>query len=135
MNRKKFVSSLAVISVGALAGALLDACSTDIPAPENIDFTIDITDPDFSGLSSPGGFAYNEGIIIVHTPQGNFVALSQACTHTGCTINYDSGLQRYPCPCHGSIYNSAGNVIRGPANKNLKTYQTTINGNSLRVFE
>lgn len=135
MDRKKFLSAIAVISTGAMVSSLLDACSTTVPAPVDVDFTIDINDPDFSALKNVGGFAYNEGIIIVHNAAGNFDAFSQACTHSGCTVNYDSGLQRFPCPCHGSVYSNSGNVINGPAVNPLKSYQTELNGDMLRVFD
>jgi len=39
------------------------------------------------------------------------------CTHLGCVPNRtESG---WSCPCHGSIYDNSGRVLRGPAPKNL----------------
>mgnify|MGYP003385468408 CR=1 FL=1 len=40
------------------------------------------------------------------------------CTHLGCVPNRnaDGG---WLCPCHGSMYDGSGRVIRGPAPKNL----------------
>lgn len=39
------------------------------------------------------------------------------CTHLGCVPNRtDVG---WSCPCHGSMYDNSGRVVRGPAPKNL----------------
>lgn len=39
------------------------------------------------------------------------------CTHLGCVPNRtDEG---WSCPCHGSMYDNSGRVVRGPAPKNL----------------
>ena len=39
------------------------------------------------------------------------------CTHLGCIPNrHDDG---WLCPCHGSIYDESGRVMRGPAPRNL----------------
>lgn len=40
------------------------------------------------------------------------------CTHLGCVPNRNN-LGGWTCPCHGSMYDSSGRVIRGPAPKNL----------------
>ncbi len=42
------------------------------------------------------------------------------CTHLGCIpIENKGDYDGYFCPCHGSHYDSAGRVRRGPAPKNL----------------
>lgn len=40
------------------------------------------------------------------------------CTHLGCVPNRDPE-GGWLCPCHGSMYDASGRVIRGPAPKNL----------------
>lgn len=44
--------------------------------------------------------------------------LSAKCTHLGCIINKIKD-QQLLCPCHGSSYNMNGEVLKGPAKKNL----------------
>lgn len=46
-------------------------------------------------------------------------ALWSRCTHLGCTPNWFQAESRFRCPCHGSNFNVAGDVIAGPAPKPL----------------
>ena len=46
-------------------------------------------------------------------------ALWSRCTHLGCTPNWVQAESRFRCPCHGSNFNVAGDVIAGPAPKPL----------------
>ena len=55
---------------------------------------------------------------IVRTPTG-FYALWARCTHLGCTPNWWGDQNRFKCPCHGSNYTMAGDVIAGPAPRPL----------------
>ncbi len=40
-------------------------------------------------------------------------AISMVCQHLGCTVA--ASTTGYDCPCHGSKYDSIGNVTHGPA--------------------
>jgi cytochrome b6-f complex iron-sulfur subunit len=61
--------------------------------------------------------------ILFHSQNG-FSALSLVCTHLGCTVEQkDNG---FACPCHGSRYDSNGNVLRGPAQKSLRSLRVEI---------
>ena len=40
-------------------------------------------------------------------------ALWSRCTHLGCTPNWFQAESRFRCPCHGSNFNVAGDVIAG----------------------
>jgi thiosulfate dehydrogenase [quinone] large subunit len=55
----------------------------------------------------------NPDIIIRHQ-SGGLSAFSAVCTHTGCTVAFESGV--IACPCHGSEFDpNTGAVLRGPA--------------------
>lgn len=47
------------------------------------------------------------------------MALVATCTHLGCEVRYHSDKNQWLCPCHGSIYDEAGNLVSGPAKKAL----------------
>ena len=53
-----------------------------------------------------------------------FNAVSPICTHRGCTVETQGAV--LVCPCHGSTYSRAGTVLRGPADRPLRSYQTII---------
>ena len=53
-------------------------------------------------------------------------ALNAECTHLGCIVPYDALQKKFICPCHGSQYDSLGNVLRGPAPGPLKLAKVLI---------
>jgi glycine/D-amino acid oxidase-like deaminating enzyme/nitrite reductase/ring-hydroxylating ferredoxin subunit len=59
--------------------------------------------------------------------KGVLHALSPVCTHTGCIVNWNGEEKSWDCPCHGARYDVDGNVLTGPATKNLATIQTEQN--------
>ncbi len=61
--------------------------------------------------------------VLIHDNDG-WRAFSMVCTHLGCTVEQkDSG---YECPCHGSKYDTAGYVARGPSNTPLKKLRVEV---------
>lgn len=70
--------------------------------------------------------------VLLHTESG-FSALSLVCTHLGCTLENKS--DGFACPCHGSRFDMAGNVLHGPAAKPLPSLrvEVTAEGN-LKLF-
>ncbi len=56
--------------------------------------------------------AYKDGDGIIH-------ALSPVCTHAGCIVNWNGEEKSWDCPCHGARYAIDGQVLTGPATKDL----------------
>ncbi len=54
--------------------------------------------------------------------QDNFHVISAVCTHLGCTVQWRGQADEFACPCHGSLYNSQGKVVGGPAPRSLAWY-------------
>jgi cytochrome b6-f complex iron-sulfur subunit len=52
--------------------------------------------------------------------------VSGVCTHLGCTVNWVAERDRWECPCHGSIFNPDGTVLRGPARRPLPWYEVRL---------
>jgi ubiquinol-cytochrome c reductase iron-sulfur subunit len=51
---------------------------------------------------------------------GEWLVMLGVCTHLGCVPLGDAGdFGGWFCPCHGSHYDTAGRIRRGPAPKNL----------------
>ncbi len=66
--------------------------------------------------------------------RGNtYRCLSAVCTHLGCTVNRtNSG---FHCPCHGSVFNSDGNVESGPAPRALAWFLVTLSKDNRLVVD
>lgn len=59
---------------------------------------------------------------------------SAACTHAGCDISFMQSVNKFNCSCHGSQFDSDGNVLQGPASAPLNTYVCeTISSEKFRV--
>ena len=50
------------------------------------------------------------------------VALSEKCTHLGCRVPFCGPANDFECPCHGSVFNRAGELISGPSPRGLDRY-------------
>jgi Rieske Fe-S protein len=61
----------------------------------------------------------NEKAAVYRDEQGTIHAVSAICTHRGCTVGWNDLEKTWDCPCHGSRYDYNGNVINGPAPRNL----------------
>lgn len=70
------------------------------------------------------------GVILV---EGKPVALSLVCTHLGCIVNWVPEKKEFHCPCHGSIFDAHGNVLRGPAPRPLPSYEVRLQGGQVIV--
>jgi glycine/D-amino acid oxidase-like deaminating enzyme/nitrite reductase/ring-hydroxylating ferredoxin subunit len=51
--------------------------------------------------------------------QGNIHALSPVCTHAACIVCWNSEEKSWDCPCHGARYDIDGQVLTGPATRDL----------------
>lgn len=56
-----------------------------------------------------------------HKPgKAEWLILIGVCTHLGCVPTFGQGeYGGWFCPCHGSVYDTAGRIRKGPAPKNL----------------
>jgi cytochrome b6-f complex iron-sulfur subunit len=137
MDRKEFLSLLGLTSAAFAVSYCFGGCqpmSNAPTAPTNVNFTLDLTNPAYSALNSNGGYIYNGGVIVARTVSGTYIAVSQYCTHAGGTVIYDSKNNDIYCPVHGSVFSTSGSVIQGPAGSPLAKYNTSLSGNSLRIY-
>ena len=133
MDRKEFLKRLGYSAAAFFIADYLTSCSKDNQTPF-VDFTLDLADPQYSGLLNLGGYVYVQNVIVARAVDGNYFALSQICTHQGCTVQYQVAQNEIVCPCHGSQYDIHGNVIMGPSTTPLFEYSTQLTGTLLHVY-
>ncbi len=73
--------------------------------------------------------ADNKRSLLIHLPNGTFVAYERACTHEGILVNYDATTHTMVCPAHGAIFDpaAAGKVLQGPAAISLPKVTVQVN--------
>ena len=70
----------------------------------------------------PGEFHLGPDFILFD--DGNIAwAISRRCTHLGCTVNFHEKENIIECPCHQSKFSTHGEVLHGPAKRNLPSYK------------
>jgi glycine/D-amino acid oxidase-like deaminating enzyme/nitrite reductase/ring-hydroxylating ferredoxin subunit len=72
--------------------------------------------PGEGGVIKDGPKAY----ALYRDPDGNLSATSAVCTHLGCIVHWNSSEKTFDCPCHGSRFTGRGEVVNGPAARNLE---------------
>lgn len=70
-------------------------------------------------------------IFVLALGDDRFNVLSSVCTHRGCTV--DAQDAHLVCPCHGSTYDRTGAVLRGPAERPLRRYETRVADGHLEI--
>ncbi len=61
--------------------------------------------------------------LFIYRDHEGIKVVSAVCTHLGCILERNT--DGFECPCHGSCYNSKGEVLSGPAPRNLAWYQVS----------
>lgn len=139
MNRKEFFAKVgfgaATVLLPTYIAGLATSCSSNneesTTAPTTVDFIIDIST---GSLATDGGFLVSKNIVVARVDATTFLAVSAACTHDGTNVNYVSSSKTFNCPNHGANFSSTGNHLNGPGAGNLKQYNVTLSGNSLRIY-
>ena len=48
-------------------------------------------------------------------PTGEVIAMSAACTHMGCLVNWENSNRLFRCPCHGGVFSACGKMVTTPS--------------------
>lgn len=149
-DRRKFLEKTGMASCMALFGIGFFTGCTDEQD------TLPDTDPDNDGskndgiqvsqqsvqidleqnetLASAGGWLLiSQAKVLVVNVNGQFSALTSVCTHSQCDRNWSYGNQVFTCTCHGSKFDTAGQVVNGPATRPLTSYSVSKDGEILNI--
>lgn len=64
-----------------------------------------------------------EKVAVYKDPEGGLHGVSPVCTHARCLVEWNGADTAWDCACHGSRFDPSGQVLRGPAKKNLEPRQ------------
>ena len=139
MNRRDLIQRVLIGgTVLVMVPSVLESCTkTPDSSPNGVingnKINLDLTLSENSALNSAGGSMIVQNLIVINTGGGNYSALSNICTHQGCTVGYDTSSGNIKCPCHGSVFTTSGSVINGPAPSALTSYAISKTGNILTI--
>ncbi len=142
MKRRKFIQACTFAGLGIpLAGVALTSCESLYYASFKRDVNkLIIPKSEFQFQKKEK--TRNRSFVLLENSQDfpicvykvdddRFVASLMKCTHQGCELNVAGGT--YNCPCHGSEFSMTGIVLEGPADENLKTFETQTNNENVYV--
>ena len=88
---------------------------------------------DGGGDNSSGAIAFNG--YVVREAGGTLDVFAVNCSHLGCSVKFNAAARRFECPCHGSLFNTSGQVIHGPATYPLShlSWQESARPDEIRI--
>ena len=156
VSRRAFLKTAGSVALFAVMGISITSCGSDSngenvigpspsdpsnPPDNDSGFTIsgntiriDLAKSDASFLGSSGAW----GLIaaaqtLVVNVDGTFRAFTSVCTHAGCDQDWNFSNQQFICNCHESRFNNRGEVVQGPANRNLQEFSVSRNGDIVTI--
>ena len=133
MHRRKFIQTVCVAS--AIGTGVLSGCKSTQVLVQGVRKENKIYIPlvEFD-LKKTVSVAYEKSAIGVTQLEDNkYVAVLLKCTHMGCAVaseKVSDDQAGFVCPCHGAKFAADGEVLRGPAEKNLTQFLTSTSSQS-----
>lgn len=104
--------SLLKILLGRVVDEIREGEAIRFDSPAQFGFVM----ADGGGVNSAGDLTFGGYIA---RSRGKLHVLGLTCPHLGCYYATATPATHFLCPCHGSQFDFAGNVIHGPANSPL----------------
>ncbi|OHE27845.1 MAG: cytochrome B6 [Syntrophus sp. RIFOXYC2_FULL_54_9] len=122
-SRRKFIGALISLAAGfLLLGKFLSP---------NVGRKKTLLAVEKASIPVHGALVYRETRVAVIREAGEIYALSLVCTHLGCSVTVTP--RELVCPCHGSVFDRRGNVVKGPADRPLVRYAVEDQGDRIVV--
>jgi len=133
MLRRDFIAKIGLGAAFALTASCLGACTKNDASP--VDFTLNLDDSANSALKTLGKYIVTNQVVVAHGTDGNYYAATVICSHEQQKqITYDQSQNGYYCTAHGARFDLQGAGQNGNGSRGLEVYQTSLNGNILRIF-
>lgn len=83
----------------------------------------------------PGSVTYiaRGHLYLSRLDDGGFLAISKKCTHLGCAVPWIADRKQFECPCHASVFDATGNVIKSPAPRPLNIYPVSFSRDTIFI--
>jgi cytochrome b6-f complex iron-sulfur subunit len=138
MERRKFIltgcNACMALGSGMLVN-MLSSCSTTLSVFNTSQNNMKVRIPESEIIKSDvkviniKSFAYN--VFLKKNRDNSYLALAMVCTHAGNPL-VKTGNKLF-CSLHGSEFDEAGNVLKGPAEKNLPQLPIIKNNGILEI--
>ncbi len=124
------VAAASLLGAAAIGGAI-DHSLEQPPSDPNPSLPGDVWHPVTSVQqlgTDPVLFTTNtiSGYVIRQTEntsdEQKIIAFSAACTHLGCTVQWQEDKRQFPCPCHGRIFDTTGGPVNTPNSLHHNTW-------------
>lgn len=123
--------------VGALGYPVYRYLASPIEMASSASAVTEVTLKDAQKLAPGSVLMFKFGsapAMLIHHLDGAWVALTAVCTHLGCTVQYESQMNRIHCACHGGVYDPrTGANVSGPPPKPLKLFKVAVNETGVLV--
>ncbi len=134
--RREFIGVCASVAAAPLLAACASVLVRQVPLTNG---RVELPLSQYPELSEAGSALQilpngeTQPLIVLIDAEGKHTVVSSECTHRGCTV--EAQRDRIVCPCHGSTYDRKGEVLRGPAQRALRRYQTQLTGDGVLVIQ
>lgn len=120
------------------SGAVENGPGSTVPLPAPVAGRITMNLADFPQLQTDGGLigrspGVADPIAITFDAEKRPLAVVATCTHMACPLRYNSLNVTLDCLCHGSTFETDGQVITGPAVKSLRVLPSELHGQLLDI--
>ncbi len=140
MDRRAFIqrTCLACGAVAIMPGMLV-SCASARAATGTLDGD-DLVVPFSAFLNEKGSprpyllvsnAQLNQPIAVFRSPEGSYRAVLMRCTHRGADLQVVG--ERLECAAHGSLFDSTGAVLEGPASSPLRTFPVVERDSTVRI--
>jgi nitrite reductase/ring-hydroxylating ferredoxin subunit len=142
VSRLEFLKKLgfggaALMAAICVAGAGTSSCKSDSASTSasTKDFTLDLNQSANADLKIVGKFMVVQDVVIACTAAGTYAAVTVICSHEGKKqVGYREPQKDFYCTAHGAVYDQQGKGKSGPSSGGLRVYNTSLTGNSLRIY-